>query len=119
MVFGFCDDGSIDPDRPAELRIVLPSSEASHRHRDPILLRLIAHASAAQKMVITGKPHRAVAHFGKRHFWQLLRISWLAPDILSAIAEGTQPMQLTGRKLLRATNFPLDWSEQRAYFGFA
>jgi site-specific DNA recombinase len=84
-----------------------------------MLLRLIARASAAQKMVVMGEIHPTVAKYGKRHLWQLLRISWLARDILSAITDGTRPMQLTGRKLLRATNIPLDWSEQRAYVGFA
>jgi site-specific DNA recombinase len=55
---------------------------------------------------------------GKRHLWQLLRISWLAPDILSAVVEGRQPASLTGRQLLRATSIPLGWDEQRHFFGF-
>jgi len=30
------------------------------------------------------------------------RISWLAPDMISAILDGSQPPQLTGRRLIRA-----------------
>jgi hypothetical protein len=45
-------------------------------------------------------------------------LSWLAPDILTAIAGGRQPPTLTGRRLLRAANVPLDWQEQRRFFGF-
>ncbi|WP_340587291.1 recombinase family protein [Erythrobacter alti] len=85
---------------------------------DPVLLKLIAKARAAQEMVIAGKDHPAVSDYGKRHLWQLLRISWLAPDILSAIVEGRQPASLTGRQLLRATSIPLGWDEQRHFFGF-
>ena len=89
------------------------------RNPDPVLLKLVAHASAAQKMMLSGEPHNSVSKYGKRHLWQLLRISWLAPDILSAMVEGRQPTSLTGRDLLRATNIPLDWTSQRAFFGFA
>lgn len=78
----------------------------------------MALATVAQKMVLSGEAHALVAHYGKRHLWQLLRISWLAPDIQSAIVEGRQPAELTGRTLLRATNIPLDWAGQRALFGF-
>src|SRR5262245_27780026 len=104
--------------RGHELRIVVRAHQDFQRKPDPVLLRLLAHASAAQKMVLSGEPNPVVAKYGKRHLWQLLRISWLAPDILTAITEGRQPVQLTGRKLLRATNIPLDWSAQRAFFGF-
>ncbi len=69
--------------------------------------------------VLTREPHSTVAGYGKRHLWQLLRISWLAPDILSAIVEGRQPVEVTCRRLMRATNIPLDWPGQRAVFGFA
>jgi site-specific DNA recombinase len=119
-------DASLQIELPArlvrrgyELRLVMPADQsASARSPDPVLLRLVAHAAAAEKMVLSGKPSPTVEQYGKRHLWQLLRICWLAPDIISAIVEGTQPPSLTGRKLLRATNIPLDWSEQRAFFGF-
>ena len=66
-----------------------------------------------------GTDEPSVAHYGKRHFWQLLRIGWLAPDIVSAIIDGRQPLGLTGRRLLRASNLPLDWAKQREFLGFA
>lgn len=105
--------------RGYELRLLMPADQlAPSRNPDPVLLRLVAQAAAAEKMMLSGKPSPAVARYGKRHLWQLLRICWLAPDIINAIVEGTQPPSLTGRKLLRATNIPLDWAEQRAFFGF-
>lgn len=106
--------------RGYELRIALPPDEAgSGNDPDPALLKLVAHAHAAQKMALTGEPHLAVAQYGRRHLERLVRISWLAPDILSAIAEGRQPVELTARRLMRQTSIPLDWQGQRAMFGFS
>ncbi len=68
---------------------------------------------------LSGRQEPLVAHYSKAHCQQLFRISWLAPCILSSICEGRQPATLTGRRLLRATNIPLDWAKQRALFGFA
>jgi site-specific DNA recombinase len=102
----------------SDVRLALPPGDETGADPDPVLLRLVAHARAAQLMVESGVPHPSVAHYGKRHFWQLLRIAWLAPDVHSAIVEGRQPPQLTGRTLLRATNIPLDWAGQRRLFGF-
>jgi site-specific DNA recombinase len=104
--------------RGSDVRLALPPGDTTVADPDPVLLRLVAHARAAQLMVESGAPHPIVAHYGKRHFWQLLRIAWLAPDILSAIVEGRQPPQLTGRTLLRATNIPLEWAGQRRLLGF-
>ena len=61
---------------------------------------------------------RLVSNYSKRHLWQLLRLNWLAPDIVTAIVEGRQPPSLTGRRLLRAADVPLSWEEQRRSFGF-
>jgi len=72
----------------------------------------------AQQAALTGAPEPTVSNYSKRHLWQLLRIGWLAPDIIAAITEGRQPPSLTGRRLLRAAHVPLSWNEQRRYFGF-
>jgi len=45
-------------------------------------------------------------------------LGFLAPDILTAIANGRQPVGLTATKLLRDTRLPLPWSEQRKMLGF-
>lgn len=105
--------------RGHDLRLALPPGKEPVREPDPVLVKLVAHARAAQKMIKNGVSHPSVAHCGKRHLWQLLRVAWLAPDILAAIVEGRQPRQLTGRTLLRATNIPLDGAGQRRALGFA
>jgi site-specific DNA recombinase len=43
----------------------------------------------------------------------------LAPDIVSAILSGRNPLELTARRLMDDTRLPLDWNEQRRCLGFA
>jgi DNA invertase Pin-like site-specific DNA recombinase len=103
--------------RGSEMKLVIPA-DGSPGEADPVLLRLLAHASLAREAALTGIPDPMVSNYGKRHLWQLLRLNWLAPDIVAAIVEGRQPPSLTGRRLLRAADAPLSWKEQRRYFGF-
>ena len=50
---------------------------------------------------------------------RLLRLTFLAPDIVSSIVAGRQPPELTANKLMADTRLPLAWSEQRIQLGFA
>ena len=50
----------------------------------------------------------------------LIRLSYLAPDIVRALLEGRQPIELTPTQLLRLSkDLPRDWSEQRHVLDFA
>jgi DNA invertase Pin-like site-specific DNA recombinase len=51
------------------------------------------------------------------HVRRLLRLAYLAPDIVEAVVEGRQPHSLTVRRLLQG--IPCSWSEQRRAFGLA
>ena len=50
-------------------------------------------------------------------FSRLVRLNYLAPDIMAAIADGTQPPSLT-RGMLMKQDLPLDWALQRRQLGF-
>ena len=104
--------------RGNELKLVLGPNGDAPDNPDPVLLKLVTHAALAQRHALTGTDDPIVSNYSKRHLWQLLRVSWLAPDIIAAITEGRQPPTLTGRRLLRAADIPLSWHEQRRYFGF-
>ena len=104
--------------RGNELKLVLGSNADASEDPDPVLLRLVTHAALAQRRALSGTEDPIVSNYSKRHLWQLLRVSWLAPDIIAAITEGRQPPTLTGRCLLRAADVPLSWEEQRKYFNF-
>jgi site-specific DNA recombinase len=50
---------------------------------------------------------------------RVVRLTFLAPDIVAKILEGKQPPELTANKLMADTRLPLDWREQRTVLGFA
>jgi hypothetical protein len=54
---------------------------------------------------------------GESYVRRILRLAYLAPDIVESIAEGRQPRGLTLNRLLCPV--PLAWAEQRQRFGFA
>jgi len=102
----------------SELKLVIQTDGTPPASPDPVLLKLMAHARRAQEVLLTGMPDPLVSDYSKAHVARLLKLSWLAPDIIAAITEGRQPPTLTGRRLLRAADVPLDWQEQRRFFGF-
>src|SRR5690606_33038369 len=59
--------------------ISIPAGDAGPRP-DPTLVKLMAQAHAAQRMLMTGKPEQTVERFSKRHLYRLHHLSWLAPD---------------------------------------
>ena len=64
-------------------------------------------------------PAELGAHFGRdgQYFKKVLKLNYLAPDILISIREGTQPHHLT-RRHLTDVSLPLDWELQRKLLGF-
>ncbi len=47
-----------------------------------------------------------------------LGLAFLAPDIIEAILDGRQPVELTATRLKRLTDLPASWAEQRRLLGF-
>ncbi|MFC4293548.1 recombinase family protein [Novosphingobium tardum] len=96
--------------------------EAATAKPGKALLRLLQNARTAQRLV---EEHRDLGidelagMLGRRpgHFSRLVRLNYLAPDIVTAILDGTQPETLTKDVLLKA-NLPTDWSVQRKLLGF-
>jgi hypothetical protein len=52
----------------------------------------------------------------RRYVMRILRLSFLAPDLIEAILNGWQPPELTLERFRRP--IPLEWARQRQYFGF-
>jgi hypothetical protein len=50
---------------------------------------------------------------------RVLPLAFLAPDIVSAILSGRQPVELTARHLKRTKPLPLAWADQQLLLGFA
>ena len=60
----------------------------------------------------------AKIHCHPKRFTRLVRLNYLAPDIIASIRDGTQPAALDCRTLM-ATDLPMDWTLQRRMLGFA
>ena len=131
-------DPDLEPYLPAQARIAIQSVRAgrqlklilpppageSDTRRDPALIKLVGQAMRARDMLANAESEdfvqlAAAIGYGREHAADLLRVSWLAPDIIAAILEGRQPERLTRRALTKAPSLPLDWAGQRRALGFA
>jgi hypothetical protein len=53
----------------------------------------------------------------RKRFTRVARLNYLAPDIIASIRDGTQPPDLTCKRLMEA-DLPMDWRLQRRLLGF-
>src|SRR2546426_10352331 len=89
------------------------------------LVELIKDAFTIRIQLLSGSDASIEAMSGrlgmnKCRLTSLIRLSYLAPDIVRALLEGRQPIELTPSRLLRLSkNLPHDWKEQRGFLGFA
>ena len=87
---------------------------------DPLLLRTLIEAriwladylDSRQGLTVSAIARRAGANVGDVS--RSLQLGFLAPDLVEAILDGTQPVALTAERLKRAGELPLLWNEQRA-----
>ena len=110
--------------RGSDVRLVITDAATSPSNRDAQLVALIADAHAAQA-VMMANPQASIeklasdAGIAFARFKRLLRLSYLAPDIVEAILDGSQPKELELATLKTVTNIPHCWQTQRAMLGFA
>jgi hypothetical protein len=103
--------------RGQELRLVFQRGDASAAAKhDDKLVELLVKAHQARETLL--KRPGEVAKEERPHLTRLARLSYLAPDIVSAILDGKQPPDLSARRLLRAAPLPTCWGAQRAMLGF-
>ncbi len=110
--------------RGHEIRLVIPSVEATRPvDRDERLVELIADADAA-RVLLLASPDRSIDQIASAHgrcrtqLARLIKLSYLAPDIVTMILDGRQPARLT-RRALMAIDLPVGWTEQRSQLGCA
>lgn len=103
-------------------RLVIGSSARSEVHAG--LVDLLREAFSMRTALLAGSDDSIDAMtqrlgMGKGHITALVRLSYLAPDIVRDCLEGRQPVDLSPTRLLKlGKDLPLDWTEQRAYLGF-
>ena len=103
-----------------EMRLAIePNGADAPSYRDGSLVTLIVKAHQARDHLMgTDAPASSIATMGRKHLVRMARLAYLAPDIIKAILEGRQPKSLTARTLLRITDLPLSWTDQRTLLGF-
>jgi hypothetical protein len=84
---------------------------------DPILVRTIAHAHDWAERLRTGKVDsiREIAkdeEVTESYVVRVLRLGFLAPEIVEAIVEGRQPVELTADRLVLREGISPVWKEQ-------
>ena len=87
---------------------------------DANLIRVIIRARQVwEKLQHSALPEVAVAEsLTKSYVTRLARLAFLAPDIVTAILTGQQPVELTANRLMQDTRLPLAWDQQRKTLGF-
>ncbi len=102
----------------SEMRLLV--NGADHRpapEPDQSLVRLIVMAHRFRAMLASAEDHSIVALASRAgvspsYFTRVLRLSFLAPDIVREILGGSQSPRLTAKRLIRS-DLALGWAEQR------
>ena len=103
-----------------EMRMVVDDGSAP-ASVDGTLVRLLVRAHAIRARLIqdpslTFREIAAEEGVGSSYVSRLIRLSFLAPDIVTAILNGRQPASLTANRLMEDTRLPLAWKAQREQF---
>jgi DNA invertase Pin-like site-specific DNA recombinase len=105
------------------LRLVIGNGTA--QKTDPALVKLIGRAVAIRNELLSGRDESIDAmarRLGAKrdHLTVLVRLSYLAPNLVRAILEGRHPVALTPKRLAALSkDLPHSWDDQRQYLGFA
>ncbi|MRS98910.1 recombinase family protein [Ralstonia pickettii] len=106
------------------MRLLVTAPQPQRREPDARLIALQAKAQRWLEQLTSGKTE-SIADIAKaegvtRAF--VLRViyrTFLAPDIVRAMLDGTQPPGLTSDALKQSVPLPIDWGAQRKLLGFA
>lgn len=110
--------------RGVERRIVIEGIDTQAREPDQALCRLIGQARVWMRQLASGEMPSvdALGARENRHpadVSRVLQLNFLAPDIVEAILDGRQPIELNTQMLMRLGTLPADWHAQRRLLGFA
>jgi site-specific DNA recombinase len=107
------------------VRMIVPAQATAGKsgERNAPLIALISRALDWYERLDSGaiESVRALAmaeNKGTSFVSRVIQLAFLAPDIIEAIALGTQPPELTADRLLRSVPLPENWQSQRELLGF-
>jgi site-specific DNA recombinase len=103
-----------------ETRLLIDGAGGGARRKpDNSIYRLLAQAYRYNEMVMrnggkTMAELAAEAGVGGSYFTRILRLSFLAPEIVKAILRDRHPIELTAKRLANDIRIPREWTQQRA-----
>jgi DNA invertase Pin-like site-specific DNA recombinase len=110
--------------RVGEQMKLLVEDADDNREPDMALLRVLTRAYDVHQR-LCDDPSLKIREIARQeqitsnYLYVVLRLRWLAPDIVTAIVNGRQPRQLSTKRLMRfAAKLPTDWAAQRTLLGF-
>jgi len=102
-----------------ETRLLIDGAGGGLRRKpDHSLCRVLAQAHQYHAMVMRngGKTMAQLASeagVGGSYFTRILRLGFLAPEVVKAVLRDRHPIELTAKKLVNETRIPIAWAEQR------
>jgi hypothetical protein len=104
--------------RGAETKLVLPGLAQQNRSSrcDPALIKAIARGRAWFEELATGRARSLQVlakrdDISRRYIRRLISLAFLGPQLVEAILQGRQSVELTATRLTEL-DLPLDWTEQ-------
>ena len=102
--------------RGVELRLVINGGASASGQTDQALLRAVARAHCWFDDLVSGHSMVEIARrngVGKQYVSRLIRLAFLAPEMVERIAAGRQPPELTAQALRTGRfDIPVHWAAQ-------
>ena len=109
--------------RGVELRLVINGGARASCKTDQSLLRAVARAHCWFDDLVSGRSMVEIAKcngVGKQYVSRLIRLAFLAPEMVERIVAGRQPPELTAQALRTGRfDIPVGWAAQKRALGFA
>jgi len=109
--------------RGVELRLVINGGARASCKTDQSLLRVVARAHCWFDDLVSGRSMVEIARrdgVGKQYVSRLMRLAFLAPEMVERVVAGRQPPELTAQALQAGRfDIPVDWAAQKRALGFA
>jgi site-specific DNA recombinase len=110
--------------RGVEMRLVIEGNRARALRADSALLKAVARARQWSEYLLMGRA-QSVTEIAERegvadrYVRRVMRLAFLAPEIVEAIVAGNQPPELTAEALAERIDLPLLWTAQERAVGIA
>lgn len=109
--------------RGNEAKLIIGNSAEAPTLVDEALIKTISNAHRWMQQLQSGEVATVVdiaktETLDDGEVSRVLPLAFLAPDIVEAILEGRQPLNLTARDLKRLKPLPISWAYQRQVLGF-